>query len=222
MRNPCTSETDACRITFGLAFLVAAAIALGALLAPVWGLLAFAAGVAAAVTYDIAVPQRPWRLRAAAQAPHPADGRHVLVVAAEAPAGTELREALVAGDGARTHLDVVAPVLCSHTHLWTSDCDREVEDARRRLRATLAWAQAQGLDAHGLVGDPNDPLGALEDELRLYGADEAVLVTHAAGRACWVERELLARLRDELDVPLTRAVVDDAGVPIEIERIGAA
>jgi hypothetical protein len=56
------------------------------------------------------------------------------------------------------------------------------------------------------VGDPS-PTTALEDELRTFGANEVIVVTHPRDRETWQERGELARLRRELDVPVTHVVV---------------
>jgi hypothetical protein len=88
-----------------------------------------------------------------------------------------------------------------------SDYDAETPEAHRRLDASLAWAASQGLEARGEVGDP-DPLTGIEDELRDFGADEVIVVTHARRHANWAESGELERLRRELEVPVTHVVVD--------------
>jgi metallophosphoesterase superfamily enzyme len=56
------------------------------------------------------------------------------------------------------------------------------------------------------VGDPS-PTTALAYELRTFGANEVIVVTHPRDRETWQERGELARLRRELDVPVTHFVV---------------
>jgi hypothetical protein len=58
------------------------------------------------------------------------------------------------------------------------------------------------------VGDPSTALGAIEDELRLFGADEVIISTHPPGKSNWLETGIVERLRDELDIPVTHLVVD--------------
>jgi GABA permease len=106
---------------------------------------------------------------------------------------------------------VVAPILASRVHYIASDVDAELAEARRRLDTALDWARAEGLRATGKVGDPNAALGAIEDELRLFGADEVIISTHPPGRSNWLETGIVERLRDELDVPVTHVVVDLEG-----------
>lgn len=79
-------------------------------------------------------------------------------------------------------------------------------EARTRLERSLAWAREHKIVARGEVGDPN-PTTALEDALRTFGADEVIVVTHPRDRETWQERGELARLRRELNVPVTQVVV---------------
>jgi hypothetical protein len=92
-----------------------------------------------------------------------------------------------------------------------SDCDREAAEARARLEASLAWAAEQGFGARGEVGDP-DPLIAIEDELRDFGADAVIFVTHPNGRSTWLESRELQRVRGELEVPVSQVAV--GGEPV--------
>lgn len=93
--------------------------------------------------------------------------------------------------------------------------DDELEEARARLSAALAWARAAGIDAAGHVGDPNAALGAIEDVLRTFGADEVIISTHPPGKSNWLETGIVDRLREELDIPVQHIVVD-------LERTGSA
>ena len=123
-------------------------------------------------------------------------------------AGEELRTELEAAGGANVKLDVLAPILASRSHQWASDVDREREEARERLEASLAWAAAQGFAAKGEVGDP-DPLVAIEDELRDFGADEVIIAAHAAEGTSWLANRMLGHLARELDIPVREIVVGD-------------
>ena len=86
MRLPVRSETDAFRVTYGIAFLVGVSVALGLLLSPVWGAVLFAILTLGVLIADLVAkdPERPVPLRAAAHAPHPeasADAWRILVIA---------------------------------------------------------------------------------------------------------------------------------------------
>jgi hypothetical protein len=210
---PLGSEAGAFRATLGAALVIGGSVFIGWLSEPVAGLAVFAAatGSAALSRLFMALRDRPAGLRRAMseraldQARRQA-GHHVLVVANEALVGAQLAELILRHGRERVEVDVLAPVLASRVHYAVSDIDRELAEARTRLERSLAWAREQRIVARGEVGDP-DPSTALEDELRTFGADEVIVVTHPRDRETWQERRELARLRRELDVPVTRVVV---------------
>jgi hypothetical protein len=211
MRIPVRSETDALYVTCGCAALIAASVILGALVDPIAGIALFVGGIGGAVFWELGTedPDRARPLRDAwAEGPR-GERRRVLVVANRTLEGEKLRETLrrAAADGAELH--VVAPILPSRVHYIASDIDRELIEAHERLEAALAWAREEGLDADGKVGDPFTAFGAIEDELREFGADEVIVSTLPPGRSNWLEAGILQRLRDELDVPITHVVVDE-------------
>jgi len=181
-------------------------IALGAVLAVVLSVLVgwLAAPWVGAVVLGLALLAGLVALYEAAHEPHQ-DGvtRHrVLVVAKEVLAGDELRELI----GAGRQVEVLAPVLTSRTHLAVSDIDRECDRARECLHRSLDWLHAQGLQAHGQIGDPSTTT-ALEDALREFGAEEVIVVTHPREGETWQERSELERLRGELDLPVRHVSV---------------
>jgi hypothetical protein len=212
MRNPVRSETDAFYIAVGCAALIVLAIALGSLVDPLVGVALFAGAIAGAFVWEVATKdpdrRRPQR-EAAAEARRRAPGSRprVLVVANRTLHGEVLRDQVRrrAADGAEVH--IVAPILCSRAHYFASDVDTELAEARDRLSTALAWAEGEGVDVTGQVGDANAALGAIEDELRLYGADEVIISTYPPGRSNWLETGIVDRLREELDIPVTHVVV---------------
>jgi hypothetical protein len=58
------------------------------------------------------------------------------------------------------------------------------------------------------VADP-DPLVAIADELRDFGADEVVIAMHSRERTSWLADRMLTHLKRELDVPVREIVVGD-------------
>ena len=136
------------------------------------------------------------------------DERRVLVVANETVGGAELMSAIseLALSG-KTEFYVMCPALNSRLKTWTSDEDPARAQAQRRLDATLARLSAVGIDARGEVGDV-DPLVAIEDGVRLFHPDEIVVSTHPEGRSNWLERGVVASVRERFDVPVTHVVVD--------------
>jgi hypothetical protein len=221
MRLPVQSETDAFRVTYGIAFLIGVSVALGLLFSPLWGAALFTILTLGVLFADLVAkdPRRPLPLRAAARAPHPeasADAWRILVVANEALEGEDVRAAILGHAKLRPELMVVAPVLVSRTHFVTTDVDREMDQARERLALTLDWARGHDLPARGHIGDPMHPLLAVEDDLRRFGPDEVIVATRPAEGTHWQEGGLMARLRSELDVPVTQVVVDRAHHHLEI------
>jgi hypothetical protein len=214
MRVPFKTETDAFRVAVALGLLVGASALVGLLASRAYGVVVFAAGVAAGITFEVSGREtdRGSALQEAADAPHPhgASGgrRHLLVVTSVELAGEELRRELAAAGGAGVELDVLAPILASRSHYWASDLDREREEAHERLEASLAWAAEQGFAAKGEVGDA-DPLLAIEDELRDFGADEVIVVTHSGERKSWLANRMLGHLARELDVPVREIALGD-------------
>jgi hypothetical protein len=196
---------------------VVVSVVVGWLTVPLAGVAVFVlGGASAAIAYlHVARSDRRPVLRDAARAPHPhgalAGEWHVLVVANQALSGIELRE-LILRHGEHVELDILAPVLTSHLHYGVSDIDRELKGARARLERSLAWADTLNIIVRGEVGDPSHTT-ALEDELRDFGADEVIVVTHPPDRATWQERAELERLQQELDVPVTHVVVSDSSEP---------
>lgn len=224
MRRPVRTETDAFFVACGAAVLIAASVALGVLAGPIAGLALFAGGLAGAFIWEISGrdPDRVRPLReAAAEGRHTGHGRpRVLVVANRTLEGDTLRQALLRHGAAGAELHLVVPLLASRAHYLASDVDDELREANRRLDEALAWAKREGLEATGRVGDPNAALGAIEDELRLSGADEVLISTHPPGRSNWLETGIVERLREELDIPV-RHIFADAERPAAAEQAAA-
>lgn len=216
MRVPFKTETDAFRVAVALGLVAVASVLVGVLSSRAYGVVLFAAGIAAGVTFELAgrETRSGSALREATDAPHRhgASGgqRHILVVAGVTLAGEELRSELGASGGA-VELDVLAPILASRSHFWADD-DRERKEAHERLEASLAWAAEQGFAAKGEIGDP-DPLVAIEDELRDFGADEVIIVRHPSERTSWLANRMLGHLARELDIPVREIVLRDDQAP---------
>ena len=81
-----------------------------------------------------------------------------------------------------------------------------------RIDASLARLRSDGIEARGQVGD-SEPLQAMEDALRTFGANEIIISTHPPGRSHWLEQDLVEQARERFAVPITHVVVD-----LEAER----
>jgi hypothetical protein len=95
---------------------------------------------------------------------------------------------------------------------WASDEDGARAAAQERLNRSLERLRAAGVDAKGEVGDA-EPVQAMEDALRLFGADEIIISTHPEGRSHWLEKGIVDAARERFAVPITHVVVD-----LEAER----
>jgi hypothetical protein len=135
--------------------------------------------------------------------------RHILVVANETCAGRALLEEVrYRARGFDTEVLVVAPALASPAKFWASDVDDARAAAQERVEASLAGLAAVGVRARGEVGD-SDPVQAIEDALRTFGADEIVISTHPPGRSNWLERQVVERARERYEtIPITHVIVD--------------
>ncbi|MGZ4248116.1 MAG: hypothetical protein ACXVUE_07395 [Solirubrobacteraceae bacterium] len=212
MRIPFKTETDAFRVAAALGLLLGVSIVVGVLSSPPYRVVVFAAGCAAGLVFELSGRETDYALRDAADAPHrhgPDPGkRHILVVAERPLAGDELRRQLQPEPGVAVELDVLSPIMASRAHHWAGDIDRERKQARVRLEASLTWAMGHGFAAKGEIGDP-DAMVAIEDELREFGADEVIIVTHPSERTSWLANRMLTHLKKQLDVPVREIVMGE-------------
>jgi hypothetical protein len=208
MRNPFRSEAEAYRFVIGTVGYFAAIVIATAVGGRWWGIGVF---VVLTVLVLIWFFRRETREQPPAIAPPhrgPDDERRILVVANETVAGRALREAVEdAAEGYRSNVLVVSPALNSQLKHWTSDEDQARAAAEDRLRRSVAELERLGIDARGEVGDA-DPVQAIEDALRTFGADVIVISTHPEGRSNWLERGVVASARERFAVPITHVVVD--------------
>jgi nucleotide-binding universal stress UspA family protein len=211
--NPFSSESEAYRFLL-LTVGYFAAIVLAALVLGRWaGLTVFI--VLTLIAFYLAVRrgeagppvQESMRRRGAE------DERRILVIANETVGGEALREEIKSrAEGYREEVLVVCPALNAPLRHWVSDEDGARRAARERLNDSLARLAEAGVEARGEVGD-GDPLQAMEDALRTFGADEVIISTHPEGRSHWLERGVVSGARERFDVPITHIVTD-----LEAER----
>ena len=96
-----------------------------------------------------------------------------------------------AAEGSREEVLVVAPALNSPLRHWASDDDSARAAAQKRVEASVEQLRGGGISARGEVGD-SEPLQAIEDALRTFGADEIIISTHPEGRSNWLEKGVVA------------------------------
>jgi hypothetical protein len=207
MINPLRSEAEAFR------FLIASiayfgVIVLATVVGGTWvGLGVFIALSAAVVAWWLHA-RRDERPRRTAARPHAAGERRILVIANETVGGHTLRSAILERSlDVREEVLVVTPALNSPLKTWVSDEDGARAAAQERLDTSLAKLSEAGVEARGEVGD-GDPIQAMEDALRTFGADEIIISTHPEGRSNWLERGVVQKARERFAVPITHVVVD--------------
>ena len=212
MINPLRSEAEAFR------FLIASiayfgAIVVAAVAGGKWAGLAVFIVLSAVVLGWWLRARREERPPQTAPRPHAAGERRILVVANETVGGHTLRSMILEKSlDVREEVLVVTPALNTPLRTWTSDEDDARAAAQDRLDTSLAKLAEAGVQARGEVGD-GDPLQAIEDALRTFGADEIIISTHPEGRSNWLERGVVAKARERFAVTITHVVVD-----LEAER----
>ena len=212
MINPLRSEAEAYRfllLTVGyFAAIVIATLALGGWAGFVVFVLLTVAGLVYLVRARRTEPPRRVATRQGSE-----NVRRILVVANETVGGEPLREEIRRkSEGQEEQVLVITPALNSPLKYWASDEDGARVQAQQRLDASLARLRELGVDATGEIGDA-EPLQAIEDALRLFGADEIIISTHPPGRSNWLEKGIVEGARERFSVPITHVVVD-----LEAER----
>jgi hypothetical protein len=208
MRNPFRSEAEAFSFVLVCVGLFAV-VALAGVLFGGWVALVVFLVLAAGLAYYIkGEPKEAEHV----QAQRGGERRRILVVANETVAGRALRGEVVRRAEGDADVLVVCPALNSPLRHWASDEDGARALAQERLEESLGALAAEGVEARGEVGDA-DPIQAMDDALRTFGADEIVISTHPPGRSNWLEKEVIGRAQQRYDVPITHVVVD-----LEAER----
>jgi hypothetical protein len=218
MINPLRSEAEAYRfllLTVGFF----AAIAIAALAIGTWaGVIVFLALTLAGAVYVVRATRTEPPRQAVSSRRGRANERRILVIANETVGGERLRDEIHSrSEGYDEHVLVVTPALNSHLRHWASDEDNARVEAQKRLDASLERLRARGIDAKGEVGDA-EPLQAMEDALRLFGADEIIISTHPEGRSHWLEKGIVETARERFAVPITHVVVDLAAEREEVQE----
>jgi hypothetical protein len=207
VKNPIRTEAEAFSFVLVVAAL-AVAVALAAVLGGTWVALGVFLALALGVTVGVYMKSEPKVREPAVWERGRGGRRRILVVANETVAGRALRNEIVhRARRGEPEVLVVCPALNTRLRHWTSDEDRARREASERLNALLAALEAEGISARGEIGD-DDPLQAVDDALRTFGADEIIISTHPPGRSNWLEKDLVARVRESYECPIAHVVVD--------------
>ena len=204
MRNPFRSEAEAFRfllVTVG-AF---AAIAVASLVGGAWvGVPVWAGLTVAAATFYLVQQRAAREIRTAPPHVGGEDERHILVVVDGAAADQSIVGAIEeASIGYRKRVLVLCPARASQVDHWTSAVDGARAQAQRYLGESLACLREAGIEARGEIGD-EDPLRAIEDVLRTFGADSIIIGTPPEGLEDPSARDVVAGARARFALPITR------------------
>jgi nucleotide-binding universal stress UspA family protein len=208
MINPFRSEAEAYRFLL-LSVGYFAAIAIAALAIGPWaGMVVFVALTLAGLVYVVRARSGEPRQQTVPTRRGGENERRILVIANETVGGVRLREEIrIRSEGFDEQVFVVCPALNSPLRHWASDEDGARVQAQERLNTSLSRLREAGVDAKGEIGDA-EPLQAMEDALRLFGADEIIISTHPEGRSHWLEKGIVDAARERFAVPITHVVVD--------------
>jgi hypothetical protein len=186
MRNPLRSEAEAFR--FLLVVIAGAVIIAIAAYIDIWvGVAAAVLVVAGVCAWILGGPKPPPQVLVSGT---PGATHRVLLVAKPGTSGVRGR----LGDGA-TEVVVVVPALASTVEALTGAVDDRRADAEQTAGALADELGGDGIRVRGEVG-ADDPLLAIADALRTFGADEIVLVD--------VDDSFVADARARFALPVSR------------------
>ena len=206
MRNPFKSEADAFRLVI-LALGYFALIVIAAAINRWFGLAVFVLLTAVAIGWIVRARREPPVRTTPVRRSAPGE-RRILVIANETVGGETLREEIRRrAEDYDELVRVICPTLLSRVRFVASDEDAARAQAQERLAHSLSRLREIGVNCDGEVGEA-DPLQAIEDQLRTFGADEIIISTHPEGRSLWLERGIVQAARERFDVPITHVVVD--------------
>jgi nucleotide-binding universal stress UspA family protein len=215
MINPLRSEAEAFRFVLG-SVVYFGAIGLATVVNGWLGLAVFVALTIALLAWWARARRQEPPVQVASERRWGEDERHILVIANETVGGERLRDELrKRSEGYREQVLVVCPALNSPLRHWASDEDPARAAAQERLESSLRRLRELGIEARGEVGD-GDPLQALEDAMRTFGADEIIISTHPPGRSHWLEKGVVERARERFAVPIMHVVTDLAAERDEV------
>ena len=87
------------------------------------------------------------------------------------------------------------------------DLEGSYDKAERRLLRAVELLRSEGLDVHGQIAHP-DPYAAVMQAVADERVDEIIVSTFPGARSGWLRRDLVERLRSNVDVRVEHVVVD--------------
>lgn len=206
MSNPFRSEAQAFRfllVTVAAFALITAASLLGG----AWVGVSVWAGLTVAAAAFYLAQRRTSRLIPTAPPHRGGVGERQILVVLDATAADEtvLDPVAEATAGYEGHVLVICPARASQLDHWASAVDGALAESQKYVDRSLATLRAAGIEARGEVG-AEDPLDAIEDALRTFGADSIIVVTPADTDDHPASYDVAAGARARFALPITRVV----------------
>jgi hypothetical protein len=148
--------------------------------------------------------------------------KHILVVANQTIGGASLldriRERAQEPD---TSFTLVVPMTRPKSgYVIYEDAVRDA--AQVRLDLALSYLRGEDIVAGGDIGD-EDPFTAVLDAISEYQPDEVIISTLPQASSGWLRRDLIERIQDSTEVPVTHVVsdIDAEGLPFQVTLVVA-
>lgn len=148
--------------------------------------------------------------------------KHILVVANQTIGGAKLldlvRERAKEPD---TSFTLVVPMTRPRSGYVIYD-DAVRDAAQVRLDLALSYLRGEDIVAGGDIGD-EDPYTATLDAIHEYDPDEVIISTLPQSSSGWLRRDLIERIQDSTEVPVTHVIsdIDAEGLPFEVTLVVA-
>ena len=148
--------------------------------------------------------------------------KHILVVANQTIGGAKLLE--LVRERAKepdTSFTLVVPMTRPRSGYVIYD-DAVRDAAQVRLDLALSYLRGEDIVAGGDIGD-EDPYTATLDAIHEYSPDEVIISTLPQSSSGWLRRDLIERIQDSTEVPVTHVIsdIDAEGLPFEVTLVVA-
>ncbi|HVF78144.1 MAG TPA: hypothetical protein VNA28_07585 [Solirubrobacteraceae bacterium] len=148
--------------------------------------------------------------------------KHILVVANQTIGGTSLLELVhERAQVPDTVFTLVVPMTRPRSgYVIYEDAVRDA--AQVRLDLALSYLRGEDIVAGGDIGD-EDPFTATLDAISEYHPDEVIISTLPQASSGWLRRDLIERIQDSTEVPITHVVsdLDAEGLPFQVTLVVA-
>src|ERR687894_2986516 len=148
--------------------------------------------------------------------------KHILVVANQTIGGASLLELVrERAQDPDTSFTLVVPMTRPRSGYVIYD-DAVRDAAQVRLDLALSYLRGEDIVAGGDIGD-EDPFTATLDAIHEYEPDEVIISTLPQASSGWLRRDLIERIQDSTDVPVTHVVsdIDAEGLPFQVTLVVA-